>query len=217
MTSGPYPVSLEPGYAISGHVYLDNKVRATGTFDSATNKTVFSFSYPYFPWMGVTLSSTPGADVAFKVYPRDSGSATTWEYEAEGDFSGSTCVLGRPYLCDMYLTRPYAVDKNGRTLIDRRLQIFNITIKSVQSVFYAVSIRREGRGSFRPNTRTEYSRAPVNTGSTSINYAYPDVDTNRVLVYSDAEGTSIRISNDSTRPHTIAGIEYQVEERPGVR
>lgn len=217
MTSGPYPVNLEPSHAISGHVYLDNKVRATGTYNAGTNKTVFSFSYPYFPWMGVTLDSTPGNDVAFKVYPRNSGSPTTWEYEAEGDFSGSTCVLGRPYLCDMYLTRPYAVDQNGRTLIDKRLQIINITLKSTRTVFYAVSVRREGNATFRPSTRSTYTRAPFDNGSASINYAYPDVDTFRVLVFANAEYTSIRVSNDTTRPHNISGIEFQVEERPGVR
>lgn len=189
----------EPLYDATGHpIYFDMKVaRSDGVYDGGTGKTTWTFPFSYKPRKVVKLST--GLVAAVTVLSATSAEAT-------GDFSGA-CVLGRPINADIYLSRVYPRNEQGRPLLDKKLQVKNVTFTQTGSVAYDVTVVREGRSdatfSMREDLDPAYGEAPVRQF--------------RVPVFGSAETSRIIIANSTCRPSTIVGLEYDCEVHPGNR
>lgn len=222
-----YPINEEERVQFAAtyhHIHMDAKVRAAGTYIPGVDRTSFSFAVPVMPWFGIQLTpiSTSPVTNVFKLTAVNSGSASTWNYQAEGDRSSGYCILGRPFLADLYLSHVYPKDQTGQSLITQRLQLIYIDILTRQTMAYKVEQQREGRsinGSavFSPDTFDFYALNQRDTGASGDFYGFSDIDVKRVPVRANPESSVIRLANDTCRPSTFAGIEYTIEARKARR
>lgn len=183
----------EPLYPTTAHpVYYDHKAIATGTYNSGTGKTTFTFTFNYRPLKGVVVATG-------KVFTPTLTSDTTCE--VVGDYSGE-CMFGRPIYMDLYLSRVYPRDDQNRPLVDRRMNLRTITIQHRDTVAFDTSIQRRSETPAINSFRQEIGL---------LAYAVAEVGSQRSWIMSNCETTQIVIFNETCRPCTIIGVEYDAE------
>lgn len=202
-------LSGEPAYPATSHaIFLDHKIRhAGGTYNSGTGLTTWVFAYKYLPTKAVHLNT----GTVFT--PTRVG--TTYTYTATGDYSSGSTIFGREETMDIYFSRPFPRDEQGKVLLDSRLQVKHFTLHWVNSVAFDV-VAYDAPYPTGGNTAS-YMRHQLLDPLQGDNYGVPDVGAHRHWIGRNAESMRLALFNNTVRPCTIVGVEYQVDIRKGNR
>ncbi len=201
--------SGEPAYAATSHaIFLDHKIRhAGGTYDGGTGLTTWIFAYRYLPTKAVHLAT----GTVFT--PTRVG--TTHTYTAAGNYSSGSTIFGREETMDMYFSRPFPRDEQGKVLIDARYQVKHFTVHWINSVAFDV-VSYDAPATSLGNTAS-YFRHELLNPLLGDNYAVPDVGSHRHWIGRNAESLRLAIFNNTVRPSSIVGVEWQAQTRRGIR
>ena len=198
--------SGEPAQAATGHpIYLDHKAIAVGTYNTSGPYTQWTFDFDYFPTTAIHLAT----GTVFT--PTRSGTSNTFYYNNAANLSSGNTVFGRAETMDLYLSRPYVRDDNGRPIFDDRLILRSMDVKHSRSV--AFDVQSDGNDTTARNT---YMRKALlaNSGST---YGISDASAHRHTLGIDAELGRYIIFNNTTRPSTIVGVDFEGIAMRGLR
>lgn len=200
--------SGEPAYAATSHaIFLDHKIlHSGGTYDGGTGLTTWVFAYRYLPTKAVHLST----GTVFT--PTRVG--TTHTYTTTGNYTGDV-IFGRTESMDIYFSRPYPRDEQGKVLIDARYQVKHFSAYWVNSVAFDV-VSYDAPATSLGSTAS-YMRHQLLSPLLGDNYAFPDVGTHRHWIGRNAENLRLAIFNDTVRPCSIVGVEWDAKTQRGIR
>lgn len=201
-------VAGEPNFPATAHaIHLDHKVSLQGLYDSGANRTYWQFDFPYLPTRACHLLT--GAVFA----PIRVGG--TYQYYTTGDYSGGQTVFGRTETFDIYFSRLFPRDDQGRVLHGARLQVRHFTVHWVHTVaFDVISYDAPTPQQF---ARASYMRRQLLDPLNDENYGVADTGSFRHWIGMNAERVRLAIFNNTVRPCTIVGVEYDAKPMGGIR
>lgn len=198
----------EPAFPATAHaIFLDHKVRKAGIYDAGADRTFWQFDFPYLPTKGCHL------ETGTVFTPTRIGAS--YQFYAEGDYSEGDSIFGRTETMDIYFSRPFPRDAQGRILYDARCQIKSFTVHWINSVAFDVIAFDAPYP--QSGSTANYFRHQLLDILHDDNYGVPDAGSHRLWVMRSAENCRIVIFNNTVRPCTIVGVEFNLKVVGGVR
>ncbi len=185
-------------------VYLDNRRTLTGTNDGTYTSWDFTDACSAPPdtvvlggtFGGETEALEPGRIVSGTELD---GTHTLRVADADGDYAGEPCYVGREFTSNVTLSRPYRRDRNGTAILDHDVRIMALRINHVSTGTYSVTISQTDR----VDRTTSYTAASAD--------GIDGEGVFRVSVGAAAADTTITLSTSSPYPWRLAGLEYDVD------
>lgn len=207
-------VDLRPGQTSEGQghlLYLDRQVTLTGTFNSGTGKTTFTFPYAPDPRTLRMLRSETGK--AESIIDGGKIAVVGNTVTVTGDESAAPVTCGEAFRTAFRLSRQYPLDYQGRPLDGGRLQLRSMTVDAAQTPFYAVEIQPYGPKANLDDvskTRTYYITSQ-RIGSSAFILGQQAYDNNAVpfLVGADASVATVTLVNDTPFSSYWVSAEWQ--------
>lgn len=186
-------------------VSLDQQVRETGVYDSATNTTSWSLPYRHNNNVRVVLSTDfPSGQVGEVLGISYVGTNIV---TAKGDHSAGEAIIGSPFTSRVVLSKLYPRDPQNmrKTITSGRFQLRNITMNYKETGFFKVEITPEFRGS-----RTyQFTGRILGSGKSRIGIpAISELGAFKVPVMARGDTVKVAIINDSEKPMSITSVDY---------
>lgn len=183
--------------------HLDRRVELTGVYDSVNKWTTWTLPYPDDGTFQVALGSGFGSSRGVLLTVTRPSSTTV---RAVGDYSASTCFVGRAYAMRYTFSTLYYRDDKGAVQAGR-LQIARMFLAYDRSGYFRVEVT--------PLARETYSYLFTGKvlGAASLLLGTPGIHTGifRFPVKCRNEDALITIVNDSALPSTIQSAEWEGE------
>lgn len=119
------------------------------------------------------------------------------------DLSSGPTIFGRAETMDLYLSRPYVRDNEGKPIFDDRLILKAMDVKHARSV--AFDVQSDGNDL---TSRSTYMRKALLANSGN-DYGRADVEAHRHTIGGDAALCRYIIFNNTVRPCTIVGVDFE--------
>jgi hypothetical protein len=118
------------------------------------------------------------------------------------DYSGGVVVVGRSYVAEIELTRPFLTNEQKNQITNAGLLIHKMAVNHSQTGEYIVRVEQPNR------TAREQTFTPLDGSQIEA------VGTRQYIISGNAKDTTIKIRNTTPKPSTIVGVEYTVTAIP---
>ena len=186
-------------------ICLDQQVKLTGVFDSASNTTTWTTPYLHNDTAAVVLSTDfPAGSIGERMsvtYP------TTTTIRAVGDFSGGIAIVGQPFTQLVQLSKLFVREAQNtqRTITSGRFQLKRVQVNFQETGFFNVKITP----SFRDEQIFTFNGRLIGAADNKVGYAaISDHGSFSIPIQTDASTATIKIENSTEKPMIITSIDY---------
>lgn len=196
-------------------VFLDRRVKLTGTYNPATGRTTYTF--PYAPNQSKvrlvrskTHPTTPGSLVNPATY--EWRSATTLSVLGEEPVD---VTAGELYEQRLVFSRQFPVDYQGRPVTTGRLQMRTFTVYFSRTGFFRTEVRPYGSATdpqieeIVPAKMTDFTGRIVGSQELTLNTPTFETGSYSFQIYGDAAQCSIALTNDTHVGATFVSAEWE--------
>lgn len=181
-------------------LYLDRQVTLTGTYNSGTGKTTFTFPYAPDP-AKLRMIRTKTAAAPESIIPGSKVTVSGSTVTVIGDESAYPLTCGEVFKTAARLSQQFHQDYQGRNLDSGRLQLRSMSITSHETPFYTIQIQPYGPyANIDKASKTQtYNVSSQVLGKASFELGKPSYTTGGTafMVGADASIVSITLINDT--------------------
>lgn len=181
-------------------IHLDRKIKQVGTYDSLSNKTVWSLASPFYDGIQVVRSGDFPEQVKGMLVEITQTSPTT--IEAVGNFSNGICYIGEPYKYRYRFSEQfYKTDNSAHLSAILKLRKYRVAFQD--TAYFQAKVTPKGRETYT------YTFIPDTLGG--INYGKPTQAEGYFSfpVLAGSNNVTVEIESDSYLPVTLHSAEWE--------